>query len=147
MRYAVDVRRNGFSVVSYAPQNERTACSRLFSFLLPCRASRAPSRRPSASVQFATFARRMYRMPISCQRGNEIDLFAGKHSRVGMQSAYNVDFVQTRQKRNRRSNDLPLDLPQDYVAELLHERGPRGRGLLRDSITHPYHGVNVSLQR
>ena len=32
-------------------------------------------------------------------------------------------------------------VPQDYVAELLLERGPRGRGLLRDSITHPYHGL------
>ena len=30
-------------------------------------------------------------------------------------------------------------VPQDYVGELLLERGPRGRGLLRDSITHPYH--------
>ena len=41
--------------------------------------------------------------------------------------------------KNRRPNDLLLALPQDYVAELLLERGPRGRGLLRDSITHPYH--------
>jgi hypothetical protein len=27
------------------------------------------------------------------------------------------------------------------VAELLHERGPRGRGLLHNPITHPYHGL------
>ena len=32
-------------------------------------------------------------------------------------------------------------MPQDYAAELLQERGPRGRGLLRESITHPYHGL------
>ena len=32
-------------------------------------------------------------------------------------------------------------VPQDYVVELLLERGSRGRGLLRDSITHPYHGL------
>ena len=50
-------------------------------------------------------------------------------------------------KKNRRINSLLLDLPQDYVAELLLKRGPRGRGLLRDSITHPYHGFTVSLQR
>ena len=30
--------------------------------------------------------------------------------------------------KNRRPNDLLLDLPQDYVSELLHERGPRGQG-------------------
>ena len=43
--------------------------------------------------------------------------------------------------KNRRPNDLLLTLPQDDVAELLLELGPRGRGLLRDSITHPYHGL------
>ena len=46
---------------------------------------------------FATFARRMHRKPISCQRGSEIGLFAGKRCRVVMQNAHNGDFAQTRQ--------------------------------------------------
>ena len=45
----------------------------------------------------------------------------------------------THQKQSRKPTDFLLDLPQDYVEELLQERGPRGRGLSRDSITHPYH--------
>ena len=45
----------------------------------------------------ATFARRMHRKPISCQRGSEIGLFAGKRCRVVMQNAHNGDFAQTRQ--------------------------------------------------
>ena len=43
--------------------------------------------------------------------------------------------------KNRRPNDLLLDVPQDDVAELLQERGTRGRGLLHNPITHPYHGL------
>lgn len=43
-------------------------------------------------------------------------------------------------EKSRKSNDLLLALPQDYVAELFLERGPRWRGLLRDSITHPFLG-------
>ena len=46
---------------------------------------------------FATFAHRMHRKPISCQRGSEIGLFAGKRCRVVMQNAHNGDFAQTRQ--------------------------------------------------